>query len=361
MKTMLIMAGGTGGHVIPALAVAGILRERGVNIVWMGTRLGIEHELVPSAGFELKLLDVKGIRGNGLVRKLLAPISLLRAATQALSIIISVKANAVLGMGGYVSGPGGLVARLLMRPLVLHEQNAIAGTTNKLLAPFATRIITGFENVPSLGKGVYLGNPVRPEIVAIEPPEQRLELEKAALDVLVVGGSQGAQVFNETLPALFKELQQALGDAHPLSIVHQCGRDNREKVEKAYVEAGLSVKVREFIQDMATAYQISDLVVCRAGAMTVAEVAAAGAVALFVPLPYAIDDHQFYNARSLADKQAAICMRQDVFIKGDWLGTVVELAQDRGRLLQMASKARACSKPKAAVMAADICMEVMDA
>lgn len=361
MKTMLIMAGGTGGHVIPALAVADVLRERGVNIVWMGTRLGIEQELVPLAGFELKLVDVKGIRGNGLARKLLAPFALLRAAMQALSIVLSVKANAVLGMGGYVSGPGGLVARLLMRPLVLHEQNAIAGTTNKLLAPFATRIITGFENVPSLDKGLYLGNPVRPEIVAIEPPEQRLEMKKTALDVLVVGGSQGAQVFNENLPAIFSTLQQALGEARPLNIVHQCGRDNREKVENAYTQAGQRAQVCEFIQDMAAAYRVSDLVVCRAGAMTVAEIAAAGAVALFVPLPYAIDDHQFYNARTLADKQAAFCLRQDVFIKGEWLDTVVKLAKDRGRLLQMATKARACSKPEATEQAADICMEVMDA
>ncbi len=361
MKTMLIMAGGTGGHVIPALAVADILRERGINIVWMGTRRGIEHELVPAAGFELKLLDVKGIRGNGLIRKLLAPFGLIRAALQALSIILSVKANAALGMGGYVSGPGGLVARLLMRPLVLHEQNAIAGTTNKLLAPFATRVLTGFENVASLEKGEYIGNPVRAEIIAIESPDQRLDINEKSLSVLIVGGSQGAQVFNETLPELFSRLQQALGDECQLHIVHQCGRGNHEQVEQAYDEAGMSAAVHEFIQDMAAAYRDSDLVVCRAGAMTVAEVAAAGAVALFVPLPYAIDDHQFYNASTLADKQAALCLRQDVFIQGEWLDTVVQLAKDRGRLLEMANRARACSRPQAASQAADICMEVMDA
>lgn len=361
MKTMLIMAGGTGGHVIPALAVADILRDRGVNIVWMGTRRGIEHELVPAAGFELKLVDVKGIRGNGLVRKLLAPFALLRAAAQAFSIISSVKTNAVLGMGGYVSGPGGLVARLMRRPLVLHEQNAIAGTTNKLLAPFATRIITGFENVPSLEKADYLGNPVRPEIIAIEAPDTRLDMQKAGLNVLVVGGSQGAQVFNESLPAMLSTLQGKLGGLRPLHIVHQCGRNNDELVGKAYAQAGLEAQVCEFIQDMADAYRNSDLVVCRAGAMTVAEVAAAGAVALFVPLPYAIDDHQFYNAKTLADKQAAYCVRQDVFIKGEWLNTVLKLTKDRGSLLQMANRARACAKPEAAAQAADICMEVMNA
>ena len=264
-------------------------------------------------------------------------------------------------MGGYVSGPGGLVARLLMRPLVLHEQNAIAGTTNKLLAPFATRVLTGFENVPSLEKGEYLGNPVRGEILAIESPDQRLDMNKTSLDVLVVGGSQGAQVFNENLPDMFSALQQALGAGRRLNIVHQCGRGNHDQVEKAYAKAGVAAEVQEFIQDMASAYRDSDLVVCRAGAMTVAEVAAAGAVALFVPLPYAIDDHQFYNASSLADKQAALCLRQDAFIKGQWLDKVVQLASDRGRLLGMANRARACSKPEAASQAADVCMEVMDA
>jgi len=361
MKTLLIMAGGTGGHVIPALAVAGVLRERGVNIVWMGTQQGIEAELVPAAGIELKLLDVKGIRGNGLLRKLAAPLVLLRAAAQAVSIIRSIKANAVLGMGGYVSGPGGLMAWLLRRPLVLHEQNAVAGTTNKILAPLARCVLTGFPSVSALPSGEYIGNPVRPEIIGIEAPEQRLDAQKTGLKVLVIGGSQGAKIFNEKLPALFHELQEKLGDEAKLSVTHQCGRGNQSMVEVAYNEHGQAAQVYEFIQDMAAAYRTADLVVCRAGAMTVAEVAAAGVVALFVPLPYAIDDHQYYNAMSLVKNNAAMCVRQDEFVEGAWIEDLRDLAANRAQLIEMANKARACARPDATVEAADRCMEVMNA
>jgi len=361
MKTLLIMAGGTGGHVIPALAVAGALRERGVNIVWMGTRQGIEAELVPAAGIELKLLDVKGIRGNGLLRKLTAPLLLLRAAVQAQSIIRSIKANAVLGMGGYVSGPGGLMAWILRRPLVLHEQNAVAGTTNKILAPLAKRILTGFPGVAALESGEYIGNPVRPEIIRIDAPQQRLDVNKAGLDVLVIGGSQGAKVFNEMLPAQFHKLQMQLGDEIPLKVTHQCGRGNQPVVEARYKELGQAAGVHEFIHDMASAYRSADLVICRAGAMTVAEVAAAGVAAVFVPLPYAIDDHQYYNAMSLAKTNAAMCVRQDEFVKGDWIQDASNLAKNRAQLLEMASKARDCAKPDATTQAADLCMEVMNA
>jgi len=360
MKTLLIMAGGTGGHVIPALAVAGELRARGVNIVWMGTQAGIEARLVPAAGYELKLVDVKGLRGNGLMRKLVAPFVLLRAAMQSMSIILSVKASAVLGMGGYVSGPGGVMAKLLRRPLVLHEQNAIAGTTNRLLAPYANRIMTGFKHVASLEKGRHIGNPVRAEIVAIAEPAERMQLHKNSLDVLVVGGSQGAQVFNETLPALFARLQQGLGEIK-LNIVHQCGRDNQLQTEQTYAQQEQAASVQAFIEDMAEAYQQADLVICRAGAMTVAEVAAAGVAALFVPLPYAIDDHQFHNARALADDQAALCLRQEQFVNGEWIETVQGLAESRSGLIEMAQRARANARPDATQIAADICMEVMDA
>ncbi len=361
MKTLLIMAGGTGGHVIPALAVAAVLRERDINVIWMGTREGIEHDLVPAAGIELKLLKVKGIRGNGLMRKITAPWVLARAAVQAMSIILSVKANAVLGMGGYVSGPGGVMAWLMRRPLVLHEQNAIAGTTNKLLAPLASRVMTGFADVASLKKAIHIGNPVRSEIVAIPAPAKRISLNKSTLDILVVGGSQGAQIFNRELPALFARLQESLGKDISLKLVHQCGKGNQAEVEQAYAKAGQPASVDEFIEDMAAAYAESDLVVCRAGAMTVAEVSAAGAVALFIPLPYAIDDHQYHNAQSLASQQAAMCLRQDVFVEGGWIETVALMATDRSKLLEMATRARACAKQDAAERAADICMEVMDA
>lgn len=361
MKTLLIMAGGTGGHVMPALAVAKNLRARGVNIVWMGTASGIEHELVPDAGFDLRLVKVKGLRGTGVLRKLTAPFVLLGAAMQAMLIILSCKANAILGMGGYVSGPGGLVGRVLLKPLVLHEQNAVAGTTNKLLAPFAKCVMTGFEQVKGLSATTFVGNPVRDEIVQIEAPENRLPRQSREFKVLLFGGSQGAQVFNENLPRLLSELQRRMGDEIQLKVMHQCGWNNLDDVSLQYTKAGLSFDVHEFIDDMASAYSNSDLVICRSGAMTVSEVAAAGAVALFVPLPYAIDDHQYYNAKAMSEGQAAMCFRQERFIAGEWMDEVLELARDRSQLISMAVKAHAFARPDATREAADICLEVLNA
>jgi UDP-N-acetylglucosamine--N-acetylmuramyl-(pentapeptide) pyrophosphoryl-undecaprenol N-acetylglucosamine transferase len=361
MKTLLIMAGGTGGHVMPALAVAEQLRGRGVNIVWMGTENGIEHKLVPDAGFDLRLVNVKGIRGSGLWRKLSAPFLLIGAALQAMNIILNCKANAILGMGGYVSGPGGIMGRLLLKPLLLHEQNAVAGTTNKILAPFAKRIMTGFERVQGLRNAHYIGNPVRSEIVSIQAPENRLAKDSSDFRILLIGGSQGAQVFNQSLPDLLKGLQRRLGDEIKISIRHQCGRNNTDDVTSRYIESGLDFEVHEFIEDMATAYAISDLVICRSGAMTVSEVAAAGAVALFVPLPFAIDDHQFYNAKVMSDSSAAMCFRQERFVSGDWIDDVVALATDRRLLIAMAIKARIHARPNATREAAEICLEVLNA
>ena len=361
MKTLLVMAGGTGGHVMPALAVARDLSARGVNIVWMGTAHGSEHELVPAAGCELRYVHIRGIRRSGLGRKLMAPFVLIGAALQAAWIIMSCRANAILGMGGYVSGPGGLVGRLMLKPLILHEQNAVVGTTNSLLAPVATRVLTGFKQVEKLSGGEYVGNPVRSDIVAVQAPAQRIRRDAKHLKILVVGGSQGAQVFNENLPRLLQILQERLGDAVRVSVHHQCGRNNHAEVSQRYAQSGLEVRVEEFIRDMARAYQDSELVICRAGAMTVAEVAAAGAAALFVPLPHAIDDHQYYNARALSDHQAAMCFRQEEFVSGQWLDTVAGLAVDRDALITMAERARSASQPDATRRVADICMEVLDA
>lgn len=361
MKTLLIMAGGTGGHVMPALAVAKQLRDRGVNIIWMGTEKGIEHKLVPDAGFDLRLVKVKGIRGTGLWRKLSAPFVLLGAAFQALVIILNCKANAILGMGGYVSGPGGLVGRVLLKPLLLHEQNAVAGTTNKLLAPFAKRVMTGFEQVQGLSNTHYIGNPVRSDIVQIQAPESRLAKDSSEFRILLFGGSQGARVFNESLPGLLQELQRRLGEDIKLSVTHQSGRNNAHDVSSRYIDTGLNFTVHEFIEDMATAYSESDMVICRSGAMTVSEVAAAGAVALFVPLPYAIDDHQFYNAKAMSDSSAAMCFRQERFLAGEWIDAVLTLATDRHKLIAMANKARHHARPDATREAAEICLEVLNA
>ena len=361
MKTLLIMAGGTGGHVMPALAVAKNLHDRGVNIIWMGTREGIEFEMVPKAGFDLRLVNVKGLRGSGLSRKLAAPFVLLLAAIKAIKIIASSKANVILGMGGFVSGPGGVVGRLLGKPLVLHEQNAIAGTTNKLLAPLARRVLTGFADVTSFRKSEHIGNPVKADISAIASPAERLAGRSTEFNVLVIGGSQGAQIFNQELPTLLHKLQSALTDAIKLSVRHQCGRNNKHDLDKLYSDTLPATEVVEFIDDMAAAYQWSDVVICRAGAMTVAEIASAGAVALFIPYPYAIDDHQYYNAKAMVDDGAALSMRQDEFVQGHWLTELAKLAKNRARLLEMAEKARRFSRPDATQRVADICMEVMNA
>lgn len=361
MKTLLIMAGGTGGHVIPALAVANNLRDRGVNIIWMGTKHGIEFDLVPKAGFDLKLVNVKGVRGSGIARLLLAPFTIAISVMQALSIIFTSKANAILGMGGFVSGPGGLAGRLLLKPLVLHEQNAIAGTTNKLLAPIASRVLTGFGKVSALPKGQYLGNPVKPEIVAIDPPAQRISTSSAQFNILVIGGSQGALVFNQKLPALLSQLQNKLGQGFELNVHHQCGKNKAHAVMEEYERCAQAAKVYEFIDDMATAYAWSDIVICRSGAMTVSEVSAAGAVALFVPFPHAIDDHQFFNAQVISQSGASICVRQNEFIEGKWIDQIAGLALDRVSLIKMAEKCRTFAKPNATKDTADICMEVMNA
>jgi UDP-N-acetylglucosamine--N-acetylmuramyl-(pentapeptide) pyrophosphoryl-undecaprenol N-acetylglucosamine transferase len=361
MKTLLIMAGGTGGHVMPALAVAKHLRGSGVNIVWMGTENGIEHKLVPEAGFDLRLVKVKGLRGTGLWRKLSAPFVLLGAAFQAMAIILNCKANAILGMGGYVSGPGGVMGRVLLKPLLLHEQNSVAGTTNKLLAPFAKHIMTGFEKVQGLSNTHYIGNPVRSDIVGIQPPENRLAEDSNEFRILLIGGSQGASVFNESLPELLKGLQLRLGNEIKLSVTHQSGRNNKNDVSSRYIDKGLHFIVHEFIEDMAAAYTESDLVICRSGAMTVSEVAAAGAVALFVPLPHAIDDHQFYNAKAMSDSSAAMCFRQERFVAGEWIDEVLALATDRQKLIAMAVKARRHARPDATREAAEICLEVLNA
>lgn len=361
MKTLLVMAGGTGGHVMPALAVADRLRDEGVNIVWMGTERGIEHELVPAAGFPLEMIRITGLRGTGLVRKLIAPLVLLGAAWQAMRIILRTRADAILGMGGYVSGPGGVVGRLLHRPLVLHEQNSVAGTTNRLLAPLATRVLSGFPQVRGLSQTTCTGNPVREAVAGIAAPEQRMRLDSDELHLLVIGGSQGARVFNQTLPALFSRLQSTLGDKCRLRIVHQCGRGNRAALEADYAGTGLDWRAEEFITDMAAAYRDADLVICRAGAMTVAEVAAAGVAALFVPLPSAIDDHQYHNAMVLAGKGAALCYRQQAFVDGEWIERVKALAKARKQLLEMAVRARREAYPKATANAAAVCLEVLNA
>ncbi|MFT5261114.1 MAG: UDP-N-acetylglucosamine--N-acetylmuramyl-(pentapeptide) pyrophosphoryl-undecaprenol N-acetylglucosamine transferase [Saprospiraceae bacterium] len=357
MKTLLVMAGGTGGHVIPALSVAKELRDRGVRIVWMGTRNGIESTLVPEAGFELRFINIKGLRGTGVMRKLVAPFVLISAAFQALIIIISSRATALLGMGGFASGPGGLVGWILRKPLIIHEQNAIAGTTNKILASKALKKLSGFSQAKGIDSNLHTGNPVKPAMKALDAPAERLSGREGALRLLVVGGSLGAQVFNEFLPALLK----TLSDSTPITIRHQSGKGRNAPVESLYEELALECEVSEFINDMPRAYEWADFVICRSGAMTVSEVAAAGVAALFVPYPHAIDDHQWFNAQELAADQSALCYRQPEFEKGSWVEQLASYATDRTKIIALAEKAQQHARLNATEAVADVCMEVLDA
>jgi len=320
MKRLMIMAGGTGGHVYPALAVADLLSQRQVEIVWLGTRNGLEARAVPAAGYPIEWINVKGLRGKGLSGWLLSPYLILRASTEAFLIIRRRRPDALLGMGGFVSGPGGLVATLLRLPLMVHEQNAIAGLTNRWLSKLAERVFTGFPGV--LRRAEHLGNPLRQGFIDHAASADAV-IGNRRVRLLVVGGSQGARALNEVVPGAVAAVPAELRP----QVRHQTGRGSGEIVESAYRAVGVDAQTDEFIDDMASAYRWADLVVCRAGAMTVAEVCAAGVAALFVPFPFAVGDHQTANARYLADQSAAVVMQQDDFdehVLGDELRELVE-------------------------------------
>lgn len=347
--TLLIMAGGTGGHVYPGLAVAEILRDRGWHIVWLGNPKGMEAKLVNQYRIPLETVNFGGLRGKHLLTKLFLPFNLLRAFWQSLRIILRIHPDVVLGMGGYIAFPGGMMAALLGRPLILHEQNSIAGLTNKVLAYVADRVLQAFPNV--LPRAVLTGNPIRTTIQQIAAPESRYSQRSGPLNILVLGGSLGAQVLNATMPqalALIPEAQRP-------HITHQAGENHLPLLQQQYREAGVTGKLIAFIDDMASAYDQADLVVCRAGAMTISELTAAGTASVLVPFPYAVDDHQTANAQFLADAQAAILIPQNLF-NAQNLATLLQTI-DREKLLEMATKARALAKPNAAEVVADICEE----
>jgi UDP-N-acetylglucosamine--N-acetylmuramyl-(pentapeptide) pyrophosphoryl-undecaprenol N-acetylglucosamine transferase len=349
-KTVLVMAGGTGGHVFPGLAVADFLRERGWRVVWMGSPEGMEAKLVPTRGYEMAWVRIKALRGKGLLRILLLPLSLLRAFWQALRELGRVQPNVVLGMGGYVAFPGGMMAALTGRPLVVHEQNAVAGLANRVLAGVADRVLSGFPGV--LKRGEWTGNPVRAEIAALPAPAQRYAGRSGPLDVLVVGGSLGAQVLNDTVP---RALTLIPAGERP-RVTHQSGAKRIDALRAAYAQAGVEAQLLPFIDDMAARYAAADLVICRAGALTVAELAAAGVASVLVPYPYAVDDHQRANARFLAEAGAAILLPQAELSPEKLAGLLRELTREK--LAAMAQKARALAKPEATRAVAQVCMEV---
>uniref|UniRef100_UPI001E348441 undecaprenyldiphospho-muramoylpentapeptide beta-N-acetylglucosaminyltransferase n=1 Tax=Oceanimonas marisflavi TaxID=2059724 RepID=UPI001E348441 len=339
------MAGGTGGHVFPGLAVADLLEQEGWTIHWLGTADRMEAQLVPKHGYPLHTISISGVRGNGVKRLLSAPFKIANAVRQARRILKQTRPDVVLGMGGFAAGPGGLAARLAGIPLVLHEQNAAAGMTNRLLARMASKVLMAFPG--AFDEGEVVGNPVRPEVVALPAPAERIGTGEQPLRLLVVGGSLGAKVLNETLPEAL-----ALVKAR-MTVRHQCGRGNSTAVQAAYQAQGVKAEVSDFITDMAAAYGEADLVVCRAGALTVSEVAAAGIGAIFVPLPHAVDDHQTKNAQALVNEGAALLMPQRMLTPAALAQQLEQLAGSREQLLDMAGRARQLAITDAAVRVAD--------
>jgi len=348
-RTILIMAGGTGGHVMPALAVAHRLRAMDWRVVWLGAEGGMEADLVPKHGYDMRWVRFGGLRGKGLMTKLLLPLNLLRAFKQAAQIIRELRPNVVLGMGGYVTFPGGMMASLFNRPLVIHEQNSIAGLANKVLAGVADEVLIAFPG--ALKKGRFVGNPVREEIAQLPAPATRFAGREGPLRLLVVGGSLGAAALNDVVP---QALAQIPAEQRP-RVVHQSGARHIEQLRANYAKAGVEAEAVPFIDDMARAYAEADVVICRAGAMTVAELAAVGIGSVLVPYPHAVDDHQTTNAAYLADAGAAVLIRQEELTP---FGLAARLqAWTRGQLLDMAEKARALGKPDATEAVARICSE----
>jgi UDP-N-acetylglucosamine--N-acetylmuramyl-(pentapeptide) pyrophosphoryl-undecaprenol N-acetylglucosamine transferase len=345
-RPVLIMAGGTGGHVFPALALARLLREDSREVIWLGTRRGIEARVVPADGFPVEWLSIGGLRGKGVLTLLVAPVRLARALFEALSVMRRHRPAVVVGLGGFVSGPGGVAAWLCRRPLVVHEQNAVAGFTNRCLARLARTVLTAFPDVfPASVAAVEIGNPVRRDIAALPPPAQRFAGRSGPLRLLVVGGSLGAARLNASLPAAFATL---LRSGFVLQIRHQAGERHVDAARAAYAAAGVEAEVTPFIADMAEAYGWADLVVCRAGALTIAELAAAGVGALLVPYPHAVDDHQTRNAAWLVNAGAAIHVADRDLDAERAVRELTVLCAERGTLQSMAEAARRLARPDAA-------------
>ena len=348
-RSVLVMAGGTGGHIFPGLAVAECLRNQGWTVAWMGNPTGMEYRLVPAKGFAFEGVKFSGLRGKGMLTKVLMPFRLARAMMQSWKILRRLKPSVVLGMGGYITFPGGLVSYLMGRPLVLHEANSVAGSANRVLARFATRVLTGFPK--TLKEAQWVGNPIRESFESLSDCRARYGKRQGPLHLLIVGGSLGAAALNTVVPEALALLP---ADRRP-NVLHQTGEQHLETVTKTYQQLGVNGELKPFIDDIAAAYSNADLVICRAGAMTVSEISAAGVAACFVPFPYAIDDHQTANARFLSDAKAAILIPQSQ-LDADSLANLV-LGLRREDLAEMAVKAQALAKFHATEEVASICEE----
>jgi UDP-N-acetylglucosamine--N-acetylmuramyl-(pentapeptide) pyrophosphoryl-undecaprenol N-acetylglucosamine transferase len=351
-RTILIMAGGTGGHIFPGLAVAESMRAAGWEVVWMGAKSGMEARIVPQRGYRMAWIRARALRGKGLLAKLLLPANLLVSFWESARALFGVRPDVVLGMGGYVAFPGGMMASLLNRPLAVHEQNAVAGLANRVLAALADKAMVAFPG--ALRNAEWTGNPVRTEIAALAAPSERFAGRSGPLKLLVVGGSLGAQALNRVLP----EALALIPAPQRPQVVHQSGEKHLEALRAGYTAAGVQGELVAFIDDMARRYAEADLVICRAGAITVAELAAGGVASVLVPFPHAVDDHQTANARFLAERGAAILLPQSEMSAARVAALIGSL--DRARLLDMAEKARSLGRPQAARVVAERCMALAE-
>lgn len=351
-RPMLLMAGGTGGHVMPALAVAEELRAQGYQVHWLGTRLGIEARLVPFHQIPIDYIQIKGLRGKGALGWLLAPWRVAKAFFQARKILKRIRPMAVISMGGYLTGPGGLAAWSLKIPLLIHEQNAISGLTNRLLAPFATKILTAFPNAFHRPNVVLTGNPIRTQILKVH--SQKVIEKRASLRVLVVGGSLGAQSLNLMVPKALGLMEHQ----DKIEVWHQTGSKGLDDTQLAYRDTQVKCKQTPFIDDMAQAYVWADLVICRSGALTVSELAAAAVPSILVPFPHAVDDHQSFNARYLAEAGAAILLPQSELTPQKLCEILTSLVNNRERLQIMSKQCQTLAKPNATQEVANFFIEV---
>jgi len=353
-KTLLVMAGGTGGHVFPGIAVADQLKKQGWAVSWLGTADRMEAQLVPKHGYEIDFIDIAGVRGNGIKRLLMAPLRIIKSVLQARRVLKQRKVGLVLGMGGFASGPGGIAAWTLGIPVILHEQNAAAGLTNRILARFAKKVLMGFSGAFHDEKAILVGNPIRESVLSL--PTKQISAPSETLKLLIVGGSLGAKVLNDLLPEVIEKLPNDL-----IEVIHQTGKGHFETVTSTYQRKGLQVDTKEFISDMDACYDWADIVICRAGALTVSEIAAVGLPAIFVPLPHAVDDHQTKNAQDLVNREAALLIPQKQLNSEKLSDYLHAFSQNRQLLIEMSKQSKKAAIPDATQRVAELCLQTVNA